>query len=93
MKEMVETEKLDEGLLRVRIFNAWDSVVFNLTSRYLTHEQAMTMTSNKYYKDKVLTCKITSSVVRNQLSMAKPQIIKQMNKVLNGVYINQIVLN
>ena len=93
LKETVETEKLDEGLLRVRVFNAWECVVYDLTSRYLTREQAATMTSGKFYKDKTLSCKITSSVVRNQLSMAKPQILRQMNKMLKGQYVNQIILN
>lgn len=93
LKEFVSNENLEEGLLRVRVFSAWDSVVYDLTSKFLTREQASTITVNRFYKDKVLTCKLNSSVVRNQLTMAKPQIIKQMNSLLRGNYINMIILN
>ena len=93
LKEIISSEHLDEGLLRVRIFNAWDSVVYDMTSKFLGPEQSKTLTSSKFYQNQTLTCKITSSVVRNQLSMAKPQIIRQMNHILKGQYISRIILN
>jgi len=93
IQQIIIEDKLDEGLLRVRVFDAWESVVFAMTSRFLTKEQASTLTISKFYKDKILTCKLNSSVVRSQLTMARPQIVKQMNTLLKGNYISQIIIS
>ena len=80
----VKEDGLEDGLLRVRIFETWDLIV---------GPQAASLTGKKFYKDKNLYCKINSSVFRSQLYFQTDAIIKKMNSLLQGNYIDKIILS
>lgn len=81
--EYIRELGLEEGLQRVRIFQAWDLVVGERVAR---------VTSNKFYRDGILYCTIHSSMIRTQLSYRKEDVMAQLNKMLNAKLINNIVL-
>ncbi len=81
--EYIKELGLEEGLQRVKIFQAWDLVV---------GERAARLTSAKFYRGGILYCTVNSSMIRMQLSYRKDDIISQLNKLLNASLINNIVL-
>lgn len=83
LQEFIKEEHLEEGLRRVRIFSTWDLVVGAAGAR---------ATINKFYRDGVLYCTISSSIIRTQLLYRKDDIIARMNSSLNAPLITRIVL-
>lgn len=71
MKLFLKRTGLAFGMNCQLVFNAWDKV--SGAGRY---------TSRKFYKDGVLWCTISSSVVRNQLYFQKDAILLELNKAL-----------
>ena len=65
--------KLASGFNRQRIFEAWDAV--SGASRY---------TVGRYFKDGILYCTISSSVVRNQLYFQRDVLVQKMNEYLEN---------
>ena len=63
--------KLSAGFNRQRIFEAWDAV--SGASRY---------TMDRFYRDGMLYCTISSSLVRNQLYFQRDVLVQQMNEYL-----------
>ncbi len=74
---------LGEGIIRLRIFKAWDSV---------TGEAVAAVTYNKFFKDGVLHCKIGSSLIRSNLQLRLQEIADSMNQLLGKKYVKRIVL-
>lgn len=74
---------LGEGIIRLRIFKAWDSV---------TGEAVAAVTYNKFFKDGVLHCKIGSSLIRSNLQLRLREIADSMNQLLGKEYVKRIVL-
>lgn len=83
IKEFIREEHLEEGLQRVRIFQAWDIVVGEAGSK---------VTTNKFFKDGILYCTISSSIVRTQLYYRKEDIITQINNLLSTTAVKKLVL-
>lgn len=83
LQEFIKEEHLEEGLQRVRIFKVWDLVVGEAGAR---------ATSNKFFRDGILYCTISSSIVRTQLYYRKDDIAAQMNRMLSGNIISKIIL-
>ena len=83
LKEFIKEEHLEEGLERLRIFKTWDLIVGDAGAR---------ATSNKFFKDGILYCTITSSIIRTQLYYRKDDIVVLMNRMLNGDIIKKLVL-
>lgn len=81
--EYIKEEGIEDGLNRVRVFNAWDLVVGNSVA---------SATLNKYFKDKTLYCTVNSSILRTHLYYRKNDIIAQLNKVLNDRVIENLVI-
>lgn len=69
IKEM----KLASGLNRQRIFTAWDEV-----------SGASAYTVNRYLKDNILYCSISSSVIRSRLYFQRDIILQKMNEFLRN---------
>lgn len=84
IEQFIRSEGLEDGLLRVRIFEAWDIVVGENAARY---------TSKKFFKDGKLFCSIGSSVLRSQIYFQKEEILKQINSLLSADYVSDIILN
>lgn len=83
LKEFIKEEQLEDGLLRVRVFHAWDIVV---------GEAGAKATSNKFFRDGILYCTICSSIIRTQLYYRKDEIVAQINKMLNDCIVSKLVL-
>lgn len=81
--QFIREQGLEEGLMRVRIFRAWDEVI---------GERAASYTVSKYFSKGVLYCTVSSSMLRTQLGFQKQEIISQMNRLLNKELISDIVL-
>ena len=63
--------KLSSGFNRQRVFEAWDAV--SGASRY---------TIDRFFRDGMLYCTISSSVVRNQLYFQRDALVEKMNGFL-----------
>ncbi|MBQ7772669.1 MAG: DUF721 domain-containing protein [Bacteroidales bacterium] len=83
IKEYIKEAHLEEGLQRVRIFQTWDIVV---------GEAGAKATSNKFFKDGILYCTISSSIVRTQLYYRREDIAAQINKMLGSNIVSKIIL-
>ena len=83
IEQFVRSEGLADGLLRVRIFEAWDIVV---------GADAARCTGNKFFKDGKLFCTIDSSVIRSQLWFQRDTIKKEINSLLSGGHVKEIIL-
>lgn len=73
---------LADGLLFARVSQAWDLVI-----------GSPAFTLKKVYKNKVLSCRISSSVVRQQLSFNLESYRKKVNDLLQGEYVDKIILS
>jgi len=82
ISQYVKEDHLEDGLLSARIFEAWDIV-----------SGSADYTSKKIYKDKVLTCRISSSVVRTTLRYNLESYRNQLNTILQGNYVEKIILS
>lgn len=71
VSQFIREMKLSSGLNRQRIFEAWDAV--SGASRY---------TIDRFFRDGMLYCTISSSVVRNQLYFQRDVLVRQMNEYL-----------
>ena len=69
--QYIREMKLSSGFNRQRVFEAWD--VASGASRY---------TIDRFFRDGMLYCTISSSVVRNQLYFQKDVILRQINEIL-----------
>ena len=70
--QYIREMKLSSGFNRQRVFEAWD--VASGASRY---------TIDRFFKDGMLYCTISSSVVRNQLYFQRDVLLQKMNEYLS----------
>ena len=71
--DYIKEMKLAAGLNRQRVFEAWDSV-----------SGASAYTVDRFYRDGILYCTISSSVVRNNLYFQRVWIMDKMNEYLES---------
>ena len=83
LKEFIKEEQLEDGLERLRIFKTWDLVVGDAGAR---------ATTSKFFKEGILYCTISSSIIRTQLFYRREDIVTMMNKMLNGDIIKKLIL-
>ena len=83
LKEFIKQEQLEDGLERLRIFKTWDLIVGDTGAR---------ATTNKFFRDGVLYCTISSSIIRTQLFYRREDIVSMMNKMLNGDVVKKLIL-
>lgn len=70
--QYIREMKLTAGFNTHRIFEAWDEV--SGASKY---------TVSKFYRDGMLYCTISSSVVRNQLYFQRDVLVQKLNEYLD----------
>lgn len=70
--QYIREMKLASGFNRQRVFEAWDAV--SGASRY---------TIGRVFRDGMLYCTISSSVVRNQLYFQRDVLLQQINEYLD----------
>jgi hypothetical protein len=73
VEQYIREMKLTSGFNRQRVFEAWDIV--SGASRY---------TVDRFFRDGMLYCTISSSVVRNQLYFQRDILVRKMNEYLRS---------
>ena len=73
IEEYIKSAKLASGLNTQRIFAAWDGC-----------SGAGPFTLKRYFRSGTLYITLNSSVIRNQLSFQKSELIEKMNATLSG---------
>lgn len=93
LPKFVQENHMEEGLQRVRIFNAWEDLMYEMSAPLLTREESDAITSRKFFSDGVLTCKLSSSLYRTQLRFQLEQIRTKLNSRLGAELVTKIILN
>ena len=83
LKEFVETNKLEHGLDKVNVQNAWKKMMGNGVNNYTT---AVNLQRETLYVE------LSSSVLREELSYGKEKIINMLNEELGKPLIKKIIL-
>ncbi len=83
IKDFIKTNKLDKGLDKVNISEAWHNVMGKAVSGYTT--------SVKLDND-VLYVQLSSSVLREELSYGKEKILKMLNEEIGKDLVSKLIL-
>ena len=83
LKEFVESNKLEKGLNKVNVADAWANLMGNGVNHYTT-------TVN--LERDTLYVQLSSSVLREELSYGKEKIINMLNEELGKIIIKKLVL-
>ena len=83
LKEFVSENRLQDGLDKVDVKEAWASLMGNGVNNYTTNVQL---------KRNILYVDLSSSVLREELSYGKEKIITMLNEHLEKELIKKIVL-
>lgn len=85
LADYVQESHLEEGLLRTRIFDAWDRMTVGALP-------LGSCTSQHTFRGGVLTCRIRSSVVRAHLQTQSEMLRVRLNASLRNEYVKQLKL-
>ena len=83
LKEFVETNKLEKGLNKVNVADAWASLMGNGVNNY---------TTSVNLERETLYVQLSSSVLREELSYGKEKIINMLNEEIGKVIIKKLIL-
>jgi hypothetical protein len=83
LKEFVQTNKLETGLNKVNVADAWAKLMGNGVNHYTT---AVQLERNTLY------VQLSSSVLREELSYGKEKIIALLNEELGKEIIKKLIL-
>ena len=83
LKEFVETNKLEKGLNKVNVADAWAKLMGNGVNNYTT---SVNLERNTLY------VQLNSSVLREELSYGKQKIIDMLNEELGKEIIKKLIL-
>lgn len=83
LKEFVQTNKLETGLNKVNVTDAWAKLMGNGVNHYTT---AVQLERNTLY------VQLSSSVLREELSYGKEKIITLLNEELGKEIIKKLIL-
>lgn len=83
LKNFVETNKLEKGLNKVNVREAWATLMGNGVNNYTTAIEL---------KNNTLHVQLSSSVLREELSYGKDKIIKMLNEGLGKTIITKLIL-
>jgi len=83
LQEFIETNKLQKGLDKVNVREAWENMMGNGVNHYTT---AIKLERNTLY------VQLSSSVLREELSYGKEKIINMLNEDLGREIIKKLVL-
>ena len=83
LKDFVETNKLEKGLDKVNVRDAWANLMGNGVNNYTTAIEL---------KNNTLFVQLSSSVLREELSYGKEKIITMLNEALEKEVIKKIIL-
>ncbi|MEX0987865.1 MAG: DUF721 domain-containing protein [Bacteroidales bacterium] len=83
LDEFVRANNLQKGLAEYRISKSWSE---------LLGKNAAMATKSLYIKDRKLFVQLHSSVLRNELSMIKTDLIRRLNQAAKADVIDDIIL-
>lgn len=83
IKELLNTYNLDKKLDEVSLTSAWESIVGVSIAKH---------TTSLYIRNQKLFVSIDSSVIRNELLMAKSSLLNNLNNVVGKEVITDIIL-
>ena len=83
LKEFVETNKLEKGLNKVNVSDAWIKLMGNGVNNY---------TTSVYLERDTLYVQLSSSVLREELSYGKQKIITMLNEELGKEIVKKLIL-
>lgn len=83
LQNFIVTNKLEKGIDAVMVKDAWGKIMGNGVNSY---------TQEIVYKNNTLYVYLTSSVLREELSMGKEKIVKLLNEELGKEVIQHVVL-
>ncbi|MBT8394188.1 MAG: DUF721 domain-containing protein [Flavobacteriaceae bacterium] len=83
IQEFVETNRLQSGLDKINVADAWASLMGNGINNYTT---AIKLERNTLY------VQLSSSVLREELSYGKEKIINMINETLGKEIVKKLVL-
>ncbi len=83
LKDFIQTNKLEKGLDKVDVKEAWHKVLGSAISKY---------TTNVLLERDTLFVQLSSSVLREELSYGKEKIVKLLNEELGKELISKLVL-
>ncbi|WP_339917107.1 DUF721 domain-containing protein [Yeosuana marina] len=83
LKEFVETNKLETGLDKVNVADAWANLMGNGVNNYTT---SVKLERNTLY------VQLSSSVLREELSYGKEKIMTMLNEELGKDLIKKLIL-
>ena len=83
LKEFVTTNKLEKGLDKVNVADAWAKLMGNGVNNYTTNVQL---------ERETLYIQLSSSVLREELSYGKQKIIDMLNEELGKTVIKKLIL-
>lgn len=83
LKEFIEKNKLQSGMDKINVEEAWKSLMGNGVNSY---------TKEVVLKGTTLYVSLTSAVLREELSYGKQKIIKMINEELRKEVIKEVIL-
>ncbi|AUC80868.1 DUF721 domain-containing protein [Lacinutrix sp. Bg11-31] len=83
LQDFVESNKLEKGLDKVNVRDAWAKLMGNGVNNYTTAVDI---------KNETLYVQLSSSTLREELSYGKDKIVKMLNEELGKDLIKKIVL-
>ena len=83
IRELIQAYRWKGKLDVVRLENSWDKIVGKVIA---AHTQKLSV------KDRVLYIRLDSSVIRNELMMAKSTLIRNINEEMGEDVIEEIVI-
>ena len=83
IKKLIRNNKLSKRLDVLNVLDVWNNIIGKDLEKYIK--------STKLVNDK-LYVKLRSSIVRNEMSYKKAQLIQKINKKLNKDVIKDIIL-
>ncbi len=83
LPQVLKANNLDRKLNETRLLSAWEEVL---------GEGIVNYTESKYIKNKVLYVKLKSAVLRNELLLAREQLVRSLNDKVGGDVISDIRL-
>lgn len=83
LKEFIEKNKLQAGMDKINVEEAWKSLMGNGVNNY---------TKEIVLKGTTLYVSLTSAVLREELSYGKQKIIKMINEELRKEVIKEVIL-
>lgn len=82
LKEYIEAMNISGKLKEVEIINAWEEIVGKNVAK---------ATRDIFIRDRAIYIKFSSSVVRNEISMLKNDLLRRLNEKAGHVVVDKIV--